>query len=446
MLKLRNDKKDQITIYEAILPKEMFELDDELKKVDQLLDDESFFEPFTKRFSTKTGRNTIPIESYLRLMYLKHRFNMGYETLVKEVSDSIKWRTFCHFTLDDPLPDPTSLIKATKRYGEDVVKEINDLLVKKASKRKIIRGRKLRIDTTVVEADIHHPTDAGLIADGVRVITRTVEKLKKSGHVAAQDFRDRTRSIKKRLFKVSNILRRKSKGKKEQIHKINAEMVSIAKEVLVSAKEVKYKISSESQPIAEKMDHYLDLLHQVICQTEGVLKGNTRIPNRVVSIFDPEARPIKKGKLDKPVEFGRKLCLIETEERIITEYELYNGNPADTGLLAPTVKEHTRKYGKVPWAVAADAGFGSADNRDMLTKMGVKRVSLPLRGRKNDPVVKQRWYKRLQRFRAGVEGTISVLKRQFGLDRSRYKGTAGSQVWTGLGIMSYNLRRIAQLM
>jgi len=446
MLKLRNDKNEQITIFEAILPKELFELNDELKKVDQLLDDESFFEPFIKRFSTKTGRNTIPIESYLRLMYLKHRFGMGYETLVREVSDSIKWRTFCRFKLDEPLPDPTALIKATKRYGEDVVKEINGLLVKKASEQKIIRGRKLRIDTTVVEADIHHPTDAGLIADGVRVITRIIEKLKSSGHEAAQSFRDRTRSVKKRLFKISNILRQKSKDKKEQIHKINAEMVSIAKEVMVSAKEVKDKLSCELQPVAEKMEHYLGLLSQVICQTEEVLKGNTHIPNRVVSIFDPEARPIKKGKLDKPVEFGRKLCLTETEERIITSYELYNGNPSDTELLPQAVEDHTAKTGKVPWAVATDAGFGSANNRDILTQMGVKRVCLPLRGRKNDPVVKQRWYKKLQRFRAGAEGTISVLKRQFGLDRSRYKGTAGNQLWTGLGIMSYNLRRMAQLM
>jgi len=446
MLKLRNEKVGQTTIYEAILPKELFELDDELKNVDRLLYDESFFEPFIKRFSTKTGRNTIPVESYLRLMYLKHRFGMGYETLVKEVSDSIKWRTFCRFTLEESLPDPSALIKATKRYGEDTVKEINELLVKKAREKKIIRGRKLRIDTTVVESDIHYPTDAGLIADGVRVITRIVTKLKKSGHEAAKGFRDRTRSIKKKLFKVGNILRRKGRNKKEQIHKINAQMVSIAKDVATSAREVRDKLGRELEPVAAKIDHYLDLIGKVIEQTEEVLQGITSIPNRVVSIFDPEARPIKKGKLNKPVEFGRKLCLTETEERIITAYELYNGNPADTELLLPAVKSHVERTGKVPWAVATDAGFSSTPNKEALTEMGVKRVCLPIRGSSKNPVAKQKWYKRLQRFRAGSEGTISLLKRQFGLDRSLYKETAGNQQWVGLGIMSHNLRRMAQLM
>lgn len=442
MLKQRNEKTDQITIYKAILPKELFELDEELKKVDQLLDDDVFFEPFIKRFSTTTGRNTVAVESYLRLMYLKHRFGLGYETLIKEVSDSIKWRTFCRFTLEDSLPDSTTLIKATKRYGEDVIKEINELLVKKAKEKKIIRARKLRIDTTVVEADIHYSTDASFIADGVRVITRTVKGLKESGHKAAQGFRDRTRSIKKRLFKVGNILRGKGKNKKEQIHKINGQMIKIAKEVILSATEVKDKLGKEV--VGEKINHYMELLGQVICQTEEVLKGNTRIPNRLVSIFDPEARPIKKGKLHKPVEFGRKLRLTETEERIITEYALYNGNPADATLLIPAVENHIAITGTVPWALATDAGFGPAPNMKTLTKMGVQRVCMPIRGGQNPD--KQRWYRRLQRFRAGSEGTISLLKRKFGLNRSLYKETPGNQQWVGLGIMSYNLVRMARLM
>ncbi|MBC7348174.1 MAG: transposase, partial [Clostridia bacterium] len=172
MLTLYNDR--QLCFAEASLPKELFGLSEELAKVDALLDDPRFMEPFLERFNTKVGRPTVPVEIYLRLMYLKHRYGLGYETLVKEVSDSIMWRRFCRIPLSQKVPHATTLIKLTKRYSPKVVEELNRVLVAKAREKKVVRGKKLKVDTTVVAADIHYPTDAGLLADGVRVITRVV--------------------------------------------------------------------------------------------------------------------------------------------------------------------------------------------------------------------------------------------------------------------------------
>ncbi|NLX90539.1 MAG: hypothetical protein GXZ07_02945 [Firmicutes bacterium] len=308
MLKLHNEKDKQMDLFEAGLPKELFELDEELKKIDEFLNDERFMEPFLEHFNSSTGRPTVPVETYLRMMYLKHRHGLGYETLVNEISDSIKWRTFCKLKLTDPVPDSTTLIKATKRYGEKITSEINELLVEKAREKKVIRGRKLRVDSTTVEADIHYPTDASLLADGIKAVSKTIKKLRKSGEEAAQDFRDRTRSAKKRAFKASN-----ARGKKDQINKITSELVEIAEKVVGSAKKIKDQL--EDRHLGTKLGRQTEILEQVIQQTKEVLTGNTHIPDRVVSIFDPEARPLKKGNRRVPVEFGRKLCLTETEER-----------------------------------------------------------------------------------------------------------------------------------
>jgi IS5 family transposase len=172
MLRKDNDSRQQPSLWETVLPPELFQMNEELTKVDKLLDDDCFFTPFEEKFGTKMGRPSTAVATYLRLMYLKHRYGLGYEVLVKEVSDSLAWRKFCHLSLDEQVPDDTTLIKLTHKYGEETVRALNEALVLKLKEGKVIRGRKLRIDTTVVESDIHYPTDAGLLNDGIRVLTR----------------------------------------------------------------------------------------------------------------------------------------------------------------------------------------------------------------------------------------------------------------------------------
>ena len=163
------------SLWEAVLPEELRQLPAELAKVDAILDDDRFLAPFRARLTAPIGRPTIPIETYLRLMFLKYRYGMGYETLCKEVADSFTWRRFCRIGLDGRVPDPSTLMKLTKRLGPGLVEELNAELLSLAVERRVLRSRRLRVDTTVVEADIRSPTDSGLCAHAVSRLARLRE-------------------------------------------------------------------------------------------------------------------------------------------------------------------------------------------------------------------------------------------------------------------------------
>src|ERR671937_2145486 len=167
------------SLWEAVLPAEPGELPPELGKVDAILDDDRFLAPFRSRLTATNGLPTIPIETYLRLMYLKHRYSLGYETLCKEVADSFTWRRFCRIALDGRVPDPTTLMKLTKRLGPELLEELNGELLALAVERKVLRSRRLRVDTTVVEADISTPTDSGLCSHAVSRLTRLARRIER---------------------------------------------------------------------------------------------------------------------------------------------------------------------------------------------------------------------------------------------------------------------------
>ncbi len=204
MLRLTTDQPD---FWEYLLPEEARRMHPELRVVDEVLDDQRFLEPFLGRFSARRGRYTIPMETYLRMMYLKTKYQLGYESLVEEVTDSVSWRRFCRISLSGRVPDASTLIKLTHGPCVGLADEVHDALVKELAKKKVLRGRKVRVDTTVVEADIHYPTDADLLADGVRVVTRTVRKLQQAGIATSVRFRNVTRSVRKRLLRLAKGLK-----------------------------------------------------------------------------------------------------------------------------------------------------------------------------------------------------------------------------------------------
>jgi transposase, IS5 family len=183
------------SLWEAVLPAELRELPAELGKVDAILDDDRFLAPFRLRLTAWIGRPTIPIETYLRLMYLKHRYGLGYETLCREVADSFTWRRFCRIALDGRVPDPSTLMKLTKRLGPRLLEELNSELLALAVERRVLRSRRLRVDTTVVEADIRSPTDSGLCAHAVSRLTRLARRIKAAGLASRSRVRDRRRSV-----------------------------------------------------------------------------------------------------------------------------------------------------------------------------------------------------------------------------------------------------------
>jgi IS5 family transposase len=452
MLKLRDE---QLTIWDAILPEAVRTLPAELSIIDQLLDDDRFLQPFAELHpkGKKSSRPTLAIEKNIRLMVLKHKYNLGYESLVKEVGDSITWRMFCRFAIDEPMPDPSTLIYARKRYGDKIVEDINAALVKQCEEKAILKTRKLRTDTTVVESDIHHPTDATLLQDGVKVITRTIQKIRKVASHAVQGFEDRTAEIKKKILSIAKVLRRRTRESWEEVDRITGSVIEVAGNVVNKAQAVVEKLQDKANAAAQqskaKLAEAITLTGKLLKQAKEVVSGNRIIADRIVSFFDPEARPIKKGKLAKGTEFGYKVRIDETESGFVTGYAVYEGNPSDDELLVPAIKAHIKQFGQAPRAVATDRGFSSKKNETAITELGVKRASLPRKGKKGAARTEfenEKWFKDLQRFRAAGEAKISLLKRKYGLNRSRYRGLVGSKCWVGFGILTHNLQRAAKLL
>jgi IS5 family transposase len=455
MLRIDNSSQQNPSLWETVLPPELFQMNEELTRVDKLLDDERFFAPFRERFGTRMGRPTTAVATYLRLMYLKHRYQLGYEVLVKEVSDSLAWRRFCHLTLGDRVPDSTTLIKLTHKYGEDTVCALNDALVLKLKEGKVVRGKKLRLDTTVVESDIHHPTDTGLLNDGIRVISRVVSKLKKVVPGIGSRFVKHTRKAKKVYLGLMKVMKGRTGKDDATLKKVRDELVKITEEAIVGGRAVQAELEllREKPPLVDRlrgqMGEWIEAAEKVVRQTQEVIKGNRHIPWRLVSLFDVDARPIKRGKSRADTEFGRKVLLGETDHGIITTYQVLEDNPSDTTLLKPGVKGHKRLFRKRLKAVAGDRGFYSQPNEDWLKDNGVRRVSIPKRGKVREDrrkYQKQSWFKRLQRFRAGIEARISLLKRKFGLKRSLMRGSPGVNIWVGQGILAHNLWQAARIM
>jgi IS5 family transposase len=454
MLTVDNKQAD---LFETWIPEHMLQLSEELAFADKALDNPRVLEPFVKD-PKSTGRPTTAITTYLRMMYLKFRYQMSYEIAVKEISDSYKWRRFCHLPMTGAVPDDKTLIKLTGRFGEAAVRAVHDAIVRQAVEDKIIRGRKMRLDTTVNESNIHYPTDTGLMSDGVRVISRTIRKIKEVVRLKTR-FRNRTRSIKRRILKVVKFLKGKNEEAKKKRERIKAEILAIAQAawkqalaVLAELRSGKAEIKPEASNVRLatlplELKHWLELMKRVLEQTQTVLGGNTHIPDRLVSLFDPGARPIQKGKLFPKTEFGRKVLIQEAENGIVTDYQTHQGNPRDDSLLDSAVDKHEDIFSFVPKELAADRGFHSPDGDDRLHERGITHVSIPVKGNKTGMrarTERSSWFRRLQRWRAGGEAKISLLKRKCGLRKSLARGDTAAAIWIGWGIIAHNLTWMAR--
>jgi transposase, IS5 family len=238
------------------------------------------------------------------------------------------------------------------------------------------------------------------------------------------------------------------------LKKAQSKLVEITEEVIADGRAVQAELEllEEKPPLVTRLsgqlNEWIEAVEKVVCQTQEVIKGNRRLPRRVVSLFDVGARPIKRGKSRADTEFGRKVLLGETDHGIITTYDVLEENPADTTLLKPAVRGHRRLFRKRLKAVTGDRGLYSQANEDWLKGSGVKQVSIPKRGKvgkERRSYQRQSWFKRLQRFRAGIEARISLLKRKFGLKTSRMRGDTGANIWVGQGIFAQNLWQAARI-
>lgn len=445
MLRLRDQ---QATLWDPVLPPGAKVLSQELAAIDCLLDDERFMAPFVARFNTRIGRPTIPIETYLRLMYLKHRYSLGYETLVSEVADSLSWRRFCRLALDAEVPHSTTLLKLTRRFGPEVVEELNGTVLKTAVERKLLRSRRLRVDCTVTEADVRYPTDSGLCAHSVSRLTRAVRQVKATGLALGTRFRNRLRTVNRLIRNISMRLRRPGSlantlKRTGELRELVRAAVRQARRVLRNAKKRARKAGPSGQLAAIALRRELDLAERIAEQTRRRLAGESNIAERVVSLCDIDARPIRRGSLRKPTEFGYKVAMGDTPEGFVVAHEIHVGAPLDTETLAPVLSQ-AKAIGMRIRTVLADRGFGNEVADQVLAAAGVVDKVIPRVGH-SDPVESTRGWRRRYRFRAGAEGRISALKRQYGLGRSRLKGHNGARIWVGFGILASNLDRMVAL-
>ena len=309
----------------------------------------------------------------------------------------------------------------------------------------------MRLDTTVVETDIHHPTDSKLLNDGVRVLTREMKRLAEAVQTAV---RDRTRSVKLRVLDIARASRDKSERGKAKLESAYGKLLESAGRVVGQAKQISGRVAAAvaasgpewADRPRRQLDRMIPLMEQVMRQTrERVMEGNTRAEGKIVSVFEPHTEVIRKGKASKPTEFGMSVLIQEAENQMVTGYEVYDRKPADSALLIPAIERHIRLFGRAPRLVAADAGFFSAANEKQAEKLGVERVSIPHKATKSaDRLKKQksRWFKKAQKWRTGCEGRISVLKRRHGLRRCLYQGPSGLRRWVAWGVIADNFTNI----
>jgi transposase, IS5 family len=444
----------QTTIWELLLPEEAKRLPAELVRIDAYLDDDRFIAPWRALFSARLGRPSVPIDTLLRLLYLKHRYQLGYERLCREVADSISWRRFCRIGLDRPVPHPTTLVKLVRRAGPEVIEQLNQALVAKLAQGKLLRSRKLRVDTTVVEADIDYPTDADLLEQAVRKLGGLVRRVKGRGAASRTRFRDRGRAAGRRMKQLARTLRRRTGVAMAEVDRLTGEVAKLARQTLKEVQVVagNARWAAARRPGDGRLGRLVDELTETIAstqrllgQTDQRLSGNRVIPDRLVSLSDPDARPIRKGKPRAPTEFGYSLLLAEDERGFIADHQLQRGNPPDAPQLVPAVERVAAVTGRPPGTVVGDRGFGTAANDRVLAERGVKRIGLQRKGRLSAAraaLERTRAFRRLRNWRVGIEARISHLKRGFGLRRTRLRRLPGARIWVGLGIFAYNLQRM----
>jgi IS5 family transposase len=456
------DRYEPVDLF-ALVPQLGREFEPQLAQLDQLLDDDQIFarvrDDLGRRYPLTRvhGRRSTPVEVILRMLVVMRLYGWSFARTEYFVNDSLVLRQFCRVYLEK-VPDDTTLIRWARLVGPETLQKLNDRAVVRARDRKVTRGRRLRVDTTAVETEIHYPTDSGLIGDGVRVVSRLLRRARAVLGEAATKlggaFRSRVRTVRKLAQQLHRIARRKGQQGREALKAAYTQLIETARQTGGQGKRVleALKRSGEkgAERLASRLGEFLPRLTQGIEQARRrVLEGES-VPARdkLLSLFEPHTQVIPRFKAGKPVEFGRKIRLDEVEGGIISGYAiLEQGGGQDQPYLKDSLATHRRQFGRAPDLLAADRGMSSAENEELAVQAGVKQVALPRVGKASPERVeleRGRRFRRGYRFRAGIEGRIHSLRRDFGLKRCRYHGPSGMGRWVGGGIVTHNLVKIAE--
>ena len=449
------------SLFEVLLPDGHKLWPDWLRKIDTLLEDEAVIEVVAQSLearwpqSRRRGRPGTPAEVVLRMLILKHLFDWSYDDLEREVRANLVYRMFTRIDAGD-VPDAKTILKIARALGPAVIEQLHRQVVEVAKRAGVTHGRRFRVDTTVVETNVHYPTDSTLLQDGVRVLTRTLQRASTALGDQVGRIRNRLRSVTRRVLIIGYEAR--SPKTRDAMVKSYRKLIATTRAVLRDTATMVRRLGQrvrtarpQVQPMLQRAQDQLQALgpvvQRVIAQTRArVLGGDTHVPDKVLSLFEPHTTTIRKGKIAKPNEFGNLVTIQEAEHQIVTAFEIHAGRPADVTLWTPALDRHQAIFGRAPDLAAGDRGFSSARNEQAAVARGVRRVVLPRSGPKSPArraVERQRWFRRGQRWRVGCEGRISVLKRRHGLRRCRYHGVDGMHRWVGFGVIADNLMNIA---
>ena len=449
------------SLFEVLLPDGHKLWPDWLRKIDTLLEDDAVIEvvaqALEKRWpqSRRRGRLGTPAEVVIRMLILKHSFDWSYDDLEREVRANLVYRMFTRIDAGD-VPDAKTILKIARALGPDVIAQLHRQVVEVAKRAGVTHGRRFRIDTTVVATNVHYPTDSTLLRDGVRVLTRTMQRASAALGDRSGRIRNRLRSVTRRVLIIGYQAR--SPKTRDAMVKSYRQLIATTRAVLRDSatmvrrlgqqvRTARPHVQSMLQRAQDQLQAMRPLVRRVVDQTRArLLGGDTHVPAKVLSIFEPHTETIRKGKISKPNEFGKLVTIQESEHQIITAYDVHAQRPADVTLWTTALDRHQTIFERAPDLAAGDRGFSSATNERAATDRGVRRVVLPHRGPKSlarRAYERQRWFRRGQRWRVGCEGRISVLKRRHGLDRCRYHGDDGMHRWVGFGVIADNLMNIA---
>jgi IS5 family transposase len=471
------DRYDPVDLFTQI-PRLCLQFEPVLAHLDRLLEDDELFRAVKADLARRSprsltrGRGSTPVEVILRMLVVRRLYGWSYEEAKHFVGDSLVLRQFCRLYLE-PVPDDTTLIRWANLIGSQTVERLNDRVVELAKAQKVTRGRKLRVDSTVVPTTMHHPTDGSLLADGVRVLSRLLRRAQgiigTGAAVGRELFRNRTRSARQAVRHLHRWARRQRESTNPKPGQGAAKRAAAAKEAMKATYARLLGIVNQScrqaqrvgallrdaggegaQRLVQQLEAVLPHVARVMSQAQRRVIEGVAVPARekLVSLFEPHTQIIKRGKPGRDVEFGRKVWLDEVEGGIISRYEVLAEPGPDHAYLKDSLTGHRERFGKAPELLTADRGVSSPDNERLAKEAGVKRVVIPYAGKAPPERLAQereRWFRRGYRFRAGIEGRISVLKRRYGLGRCPEHGEDGLGRWVGWGVMTANLVRIAQV-
>ena len=449
---MRKKRNQQRTIFEVLGknpgPKELEQMSLILDANPEFLD--LAFADLTKGRRSDTGRDGMTAEQVLRCAILKQSRELTYDDLEYYLADSVSFRTFVKLAMGQ-YPGKSSLQSNIKSLSEETWMAIHQFIISYANKEKLEKGRKIRLDSTVVESDIHSPSDSTLLWDGVRVITRWLIEGKKFSPKPLYFFSDHRRVVKKRLFKIQNTNKKKIR---DAAYK---DMLLYAAKVCAYAEPAAEELYSyegsdvfdmfKARNLAEKLARAVHLLKKVVDQTERRVIKNEKVPasEKVVSFFEAHTDIIVKG--NRKTEYGHKIFLTGGSSNLILDCLIEKGNPADSDRFQELLDRQKSFYNRFPRQTTADGGFASKDNLSYAKEHQVKDVVFSKkRGLSVKNMAKSNWvYRKLKNFRAGIEANISTLKRAYGLDRCSWSGWEGFKQYVWSTIVSYNLLTLARL-